>query len=107
MLQPDGSVKIMDFGIARIADPDATRQTKTGLLVGTVYYISLNQKNPNLAKPEVRQAFKYLVDYDALSTTILKGIGEIHQSFLPKGDLGRIGLASHPKNAKSSRARRQ
>jgi len=28
MLQP-GDVKIMDFGIARIADPDATRQTKT------------------------------------------------------------------------------
>ena len=56
----------------------------------TVYYVSLNQKNPNLAKPEVRQAFKYLVDYDALSTTILKGIGEIHQTFLPKGDLGEL-----------------
>ena len=40
---------------------------------GTVYYISLNQKNPNLAKPEVRQAFKYLIDYDAMGATILKG----------------------------------
>ena len=29
---------------------------------GTVYYISLNQKNANLAKPEVREAFKWLVD---------------------------------------------
>ncbi|TGR16228.1 ABC transporter substrate-binding protein, partial [Mesorhizobium sp. M8A.F.Ca.ET.202.01.1.1] len=28
--------------------------------------------------------------YDAMSWTILKGIGEIHQSFLPKGDLGAI-----------------
>lgn len=71
--------------IARNADLTTTSAPK-----GTVYYISLNQKNPNLAKPEVRQAFKYLVDYDALSTTILKGIGEIHQSFLPKGDLGAI-----------------
>ncbi|MEP6565876.1 MAG: ABC transporter substrate-binding protein, partial [Mesorhizobium sp.] len=69
--------------IAKNADLATTSAPK-----GTVYYISLNQKNPNLAKPEVRQAFKYLVDYDALSTTILKGIGEIHQAFLPKGDLG-------------------
>src|SRR6185437_9887055 len=43
-----------------------------------------------LAKPEVRQAFKYLVDYDALGSTILKGIGEIHQTFLPKGVLGEL-----------------
>src|SRR6185295_17157811 len=28
--------------------------------------------------------------YDALSTTILKGIGEIHQTFLPKGVLGEL-----------------
>ena len=57
---------------------------------GTVYYISLNQKNEKLAKPEVQQAFKYLVDYDAIGATLIKGIGEIHQSFLPKGVLGAL-----------------
>lgn len=57
---------------------------------GTVYYISLNQKNETLAKPEVQQAFKYLVDYDAIGATLIKGIGEIHQSFLPKGVLGAL-----------------
>jgi peptide/nickel transport system substrate-binding protein len=71
--------------IAKNADLKTTSAPK-----GTVYYISLNQKNPNLAKPEVRQAFKYLVDYDALASTILKGIGEIHQTFLPKGVLGEL-----------------
>ncbi|TPI14882.1 ABC transporter substrate-binding protein [Mesorhizobium sp. B4-1-3] len=86
-----------DIDVARNLEPndlDAIAKnadlTTTSAPKGTVYYISLNQKNPTLAKPEVRQAFKYLVDYDALSTTILKGIGEIHQSFLPKGDLGAI-----------------
>jgi peptide/nickel transport system substrate-binding protein len=86
-----------DIDVARNLEPndlDAIAKnadlTTTSAPKGTVYYISLNQKNPNLAKPEVRQAFKYLVDYDALSTTILKGIGEIHQSFLPKGDLGTV-----------------
>ena len=86
-----------DIDVARNLEPndlDAIAKndklTTTSAPKGTVYYISLNQKNPNLAKPEVRQAFKYLVDYDALSSTILKGIGEIHQSFLPKGDLGAM-----------------
>jgi peptide/nickel transport system substrate-binding protein len=57
---------------------------------GTVYYFSLNQKNANLAKPEVAEAFKYLVDYDAIGSTLIKGIGEIHQTFLPKGVLGEL-----------------
>ena len=56
----------------------------------TVFYFSLNQKNENLAKPEVREAFKYLVDYDALGDTLLKGIGQIHQNYLPKGILGAL-----------------
>ncbi|RWM09374.1 MAG: ABC transporter substrate-binding protein [Mesorhizobium sp.] len=86
-----------DIDVARNLEPndlDAIAKnadlTTTSAPKGTVYYISLNQKNANLAKPEVREAFKYLVDYDALSSTILKGIGEIHQSFLPKGDLGAV-----------------
>ncbi len=57
---------------------------------GTVYYISLNQKNPTLARPEVIEAFKYLLDYDAVGETLIKGIGEIHQNFLPKGVLGAV-----------------
>ena len=86
-----------DIDIARNLEPgdlDAAAANKDLATIsapkGTVYYISLNQKNPNLAKPEVIQAFKYLVDYDAIGATLIKGIGEIHQSFLPKGQLGAI-----------------
>ncbi|MEZ0169545.1 ABC transporter substrate-binding protein [Microvirga sp. TS319] len=57
---------------------------------GTVYYLGLNQKNPNLAKPEVRKALKYLLDYSAIADTIMKNKGEVHQAFLPKGYLGAI-----------------
>jgi peptide/nickel transport system substrate-binding protein len=57
---------------------------------GTVYYLGLNQKNPNLAKPEVREALKWLVDYSAIADTIMKNQGEVHQAFLPKGFLGAI-----------------
>ncbi|GGE31194.1 ABC transporter substrate-binding protein [Agaricicola taiwanensis] len=62
--------------------------TITSTPKGTIYYVSLNQKNPTLAKPEVREAMKYLVDYGAIGATLIKGIGEIHQTFLPKGLLG-------------------
>jgi peptide/nickel transport system substrate-binding protein len=55
---------------------------------GTVYYFSLNQKNPILAKAEVREAMKWLVDYSAIGDTLIKNIGVVHQNFLPVGLLG-------------------
>ncbi|WP_282827135.1 ABC transporter substrate-binding protein [Pelomonas sp. V22] len=60
----------------------------TATTKGTVYYLSLNLKNANLAKPEVREAFKWLVDYDAIGATLIKNIGVPHQNFLPAGMLG-------------------
>lgn len=55
---------------------------------GTLFYFSMNMKNPNLAKPEVREALKYLVDYAAIGDTLMKNIGVVHQNFLPMGLLG-------------------
>ena len=57
---------------------------------GSILYLGLNQKNANLAKPEVREALKYLVDYAGIEENILRGQFAIHQSFLPKGFLGAL-----------------
>jgi ABC-type transport system substrate-binding protein len=38
----------------------------------------------------VREALKWLVDYDAIETNIVQGTFQQHQSFLPKGFLGAI-----------------
>jgi peptide/nickel transport system substrate-binding protein len=57
---------------------------------GAIYYLGLNQKNEHLAKPEVRQALKYLVDYEGIAQTIMKGSAAVHQGFLPIGLLGAI-----------------
>ncbi len=80
-----------DIDIARNLEPgDLDAVAKNADLAaisapkGTVYYISLNQKNPNLAKPEVVEAFKYLVDYDGIGATLIKGIGEIHRRSCPR-----------------------
>jgi peptide/nickel transport system substrate-binding protein len=54
----------------------------------TLWYAGLNTKNEFLAKKEVRQAMKYLVDYEGLQKTMFNGTGVIHQTFLPDGQLG-------------------
>ncbi|MBB3661044.1 peptide/nickel transport system substrate-binding protein [Rhizobium sp. BK650] len=86
-----------DIDIARNLEPgdlDAVSKNAdlatTNAPKSTVYYVSLNNKNENLKKPEVQEAFKYLVDYDAIGSTLIKGIGEIHQTFLPTGQLGAL-----------------
>ena len=84
-----------DVDIARNLTPqdlDALAGNKevatTATPKGTVYYFGLNQKNPTLAKPEVREALKWLVDYDTIGKTLMKNIGVVHQNFLPVGLLG-------------------
>ena len=57
---------------------------------GYILYLGLNQKNPNLAKPEVREALKWLVDYDAIEANIVRGTFTPHQAFLPIGFFGAI-----------------
>ncbi|MBD9373038.1 ABC transporter substrate-binding protein [Rhizobium sp. ARZ01] len=94
-----------DVDVARNLDPgdlDAIAKNadlaSTSAPKGSIYYISLNQKNEALAKPEVREAFKYLVDYDAIGSTLIKGIGDIHQTFLPKGVLGALDEKPYTKD---------
>ena len=48
-------------------------------------YLAMNQKNANLAKPQVRQAIKWAIDYATIAKNITPNIYEAHQAFLPKG----------------------
>lgn len=90
LLLEKGDVDIArNLGPQDLAGLAASKDVKTTATPkGTVYYISLNQKNANLAKPEVREAFKWLVDYAAIGDTLMKNIGVVHQNFLPIGMLG-------------------
>ncbi len=84
-----------DIDIARKLDADqiAALEKNPNITItegpkSTVFYLGLNQKNQYLAKPEVKDALKYLVDYDTLTNTIVKRIGKTHQTFLPEGMMG-------------------
>ncbi|WP_332698641.1 ABC transporter substrate-binding protein [Bosea sp. (in: a-proteobacteria)] len=86
-----------DIDIARNLSKDQLAAVKGNANVGIVQgdkgyilYLGLNQKNPNLAKPEVREALKYLVDYDSIERNIVEGTYKGHEAFLPKGFLGAI-----------------
>ncbi|MBW2591464.1 MAG: serine/threonine protein kinase, partial [Deltaproteobacteria bacterium] len=43
ILDDEGRIKITDFGIARIEDPEATQQTQAGEILGTPVYMSPEQ----------------------------------------------------------------
>jgi peptide/nickel transport system substrate-binding protein len=84
-----------DIDVARNLTPqdlDAVRANPELKLAsarrGELMYLAMNQKNPNLARPEVREALKWLIDYDAVGQTLVRNIAEVHQTFLPAGVLG-------------------
>src|SRR5436853_3974304 len=43
MLRPDGYVKVLDFGLAKLTDAGATNDSSTGGVMGTLLYISPEQ----------------------------------------------------------------
>ena len=57
---------------------------------GRLMYIAASQKHPELSKPGVRQALKYLIDYEGMQNSFLKGAYVTHQNFLPKTYLGAV-----------------
>jgi len=86
-----------DVDIARNLNPEdiAAVSDEEGIKVdeelkGYLMYFSLNQKNPDLAKPEVRQAFKYMADYEGMVNSFLKGQYTIQENFLPRTYLGSV-----------------
>ena len=81
-----------DIDIARNlgADQIAALEGNADVSVGTypkadVYYLGLSQKYEPLSKPQVRQAIRYLVDYQGMVDTFLKGSFKVHQAFWPSG----------------------
>jgi peptide/nickel transport system substrate-binding protein len=59
-------------------------------LDGYIYYISMNQTREPLNNPKVLDAMRYLIDYEGMANSFLKGQVIVQQSFLPRGYLGAL-----------------
>ncbi|MGI4984213.1 MAG: ABC transporter substrate-binding protein, partial [Janthinobacterium lividum] len=99
-----------DVDIARNLSPDdLDTLSKAGKIEvlsapqGTLMYMGLNVRNPNLAKPEVQEAIKWLVDYQGIQKNLVRSTYKVHQSFVPEGFLG--ALAANPYHQDVARAR--
>jgi peptide/nickel transport system substrate-binding protein len=99
-----------DVDIARNLSPDQLEVVKRNPDVviqtnpkATVYYLSLNIARPALNKPEVWEALRWLIDYDAIAERLLKGHFKVNQTFLAEGLLG--ALPGHPYHLDPARAK--
>ncbi|MCB8829814.1 ABC transporter substrate-binding protein, partial [Escherichia coli] len=72
--------------------------------VASLVLISLNQKNPNLAKPQVWQAVKWAIDYKGIQQNIVPLTHKIHQSFLPEGFPGAVNDTPFQKDVEKAKA---
>jgi peptide/nickel transport system substrate-binding protein len=69
-----------------------------------LHYLGLNQKNEHLAKPEVREALRWLVDYQGMADSFLRGQFQVHQAFWPSGffaALTEVPFSFDPEKAKA------
>ena len=81
-----------DVDIARDMQPDqiagltGNKDISVSIIPqAALYYVALNLKTPEFQNVKVRQALHYLVDYDGMVNSFLKGKAKVHQAFWPSG----------------------
>ena len=73
------------------ADPETAETIRVARFPrADLLYLALNQKDPRLSRPEVREALRWLVDYRGIATTLLAGRARVHQAFWPGGFDGAL-----------------
>lgn len=81
-----------DIDVARLLITDDIKAMETSKdirIIQTVMqgisYVAMNTNDPVLANPKVREAIRYLIDYDGLGKTILQYQGTPRASLVPQG----------------------
>lgn len=77
MLLPDGTAKVMDFGIARVTGSDSTRRTQKGYLLGTIAYMAPEQFTRGTDADQLVDIFAYGdVAYELIAGKHPFGVGD-------------------------------
>jgi peptide/nickel transport system substrate-binding protein len=69
------------------ANPDVVVEDDVG---GYITYIAINGQHETLSDPAVLDAMRWLIDYEGMVGSFLKGQQMVHQHFLPRGYLGSL-----------------
>ena len=100
-----------DIDVARDLSPDdldtlskAGKIKVTSVPQATLMYLGLNNKNPNLAKPEVQEAMKWLIDYKGIQKNVIRTTYKVHQTFLPEGFLGALNSNPYHQDVAKAKA---
>lgn len=75
------SMAVSDINALR-KDPDVTVEA---VQRGTVYYVAMSMKEPHFANPKVREAVRYLIDYQGINKALMPGYGVLHQRPIKAG----------------------
>jgi peptide/nickel transport system substrate-binding protein len=67
-------------------------------------YLGLNMNVPQFQKPQVLQAIKWAIDYNAIAKNITPNVWSVWQTFLPKGSPGSIADTPFQKNVAKAKA---
>ncbi|GAA5108262.1 ABC transporter substrate-binding protein [Bartonella jaculi] len=74
-----------------LTDLQATTDIKVEkVLEPSMMFWGFNTTNPLFANEKVRLAMRYLIDYDGLGKSVLKGVGIPRASFIPLGNFGAL-----------------
>lgn len=63
-------------------DPDLTIDA---VRKGTIYYLAMSMKDQHFDNIKVREAVRYLVDYQGINKSLMTGYGELHQRPIQAG----------------------
>jgi peptide/nickel transport system substrate-binding protein len=83
------------------SNPDIAVTSDVG---GYIHYLAVNQSRPPLDNPKVLDAMRWLVDYEGMVNSFLKGQQIVHQAFLPRGYLGSIDETPYKLDVEKAKA---
>ncbi len=86
-----------DIDVARLLNTDDLKALQANkdihieqTLMQGMNYLALNTNDPILGNPKVREAIRYLIDYDGLANTILPYKGRPRADLVPEGAFGAL-----------------
>jgi peptide/nickel transport system substrate-binding protein len=86
-----------DVDVARLLNTDDLKALESNkdihieqTLIHGLTYLALNTNDPILSNPKVREAMRYLIDYDGLKDTILPYKGVPRADLVPEGAFGAL-----------------